>query len=185
MQSMMSEASLMKEMTDCYPHFEKFMRMKLNQSMVGTVEYQFFRGRYPHLAESIRLKREMGRLETKLKSEKRRSSRLQIKREINVTKAKLRKEGILKRLHGESKQEAIFRRHFMINALKRHISSLVMRGRATLRKVSAHTRSVMHRNLPPSLFDLKSLERAETGLALREWIQERQKKRRKQKPFSI
>jgi hypothetical protein len=152
--------------------------MKLERSMVEAAEYRPFCRRYPHLAESIRLKREIERLEKRLKSEKRSPSRLQIKREISVTKAKLRKERILKRIHGETKQEAIFRKRAGINTLKSRITH-------TLREFSAHTRRAMHIDLPPSLHNLKSLERAETGLALRDWIQDRHKKRRKQKAISL
>ncbi len=175
---MMLETSLMKEKMDYCSHYEKFMRMKLERSMVETAEYRPFCRRYPHLAESIRLKREIERLEKRLKPEKRSLSRLQIKREINVIKAKLRKERILKRIHGETKQEAIFRKRAGINTLKSRITH-------TLREFSAHTRRVMHIDLPPSLHNLKSLERAETGLALRDWIQDRHKKRRKQKTISL
>jgi hypothetical protein len=175
---MISETSLMKRKAKYDLYYEKFMRMKLERSIVETAEYRPFCRRYPHLAESIRLKREIGRLEKKLKSEKRSSLRLQIKREIDVTRAKLRKERILKRIHGESKQEAIFRKRAGINTLKSRLTH-------TLQKFSAHTRRVIHIDLPPSLHDLKSLERAETGLALREWIQGRRKKRRKQKTLSL
>ncbi|UCE28518.1 MAG: hypothetical protein JSV85_04345 [Candidatus Bathyarchaeota archaeon] len=154
------------------------MKMKLERSMVETAEYRPFCRRYPHLAETIRLERKIERLEKKLKSEKRSSLRLQIKRETNVTKAKLRKERILKRIHGESKQEAIFRRRAGINTLKSRITR-------TLQEFSAHARRVIHIDFPPSLHDLRSLEKAETGLALREWIQGRHRKRRKQKTLSL
>ena len=43
-----------------------------------------------------------------LKSEKHEGSEFKIKREITVTKSKLRKNNLFKRLHGENKHEAIF-----------------------------------------------------------------------------
>lgn len=172
----------MKEKTECYPYYEKLMKMKLEQSVEETTEYKVLAKRYPHLAESIRLKKEIGRLEKKQKSEKERSSRFQIRREMNATRAKLKKENILKRLHGESKQETIFHIHFIIGTSKEHISSLAMSGHMTLRKtyigLQKKLRRSMYRKLPPSIFDLKSLDTAEKGLALREWIQNRHKKRR-------
>jgi hypothetical protein len=172
----------MKEKAECYPYYEKLMKMKLEQSVIETAEYKVLAEHYPHLAESIRLKREIGRLKEKLKSEKERSLRFQIKREINVTRTKLKQENMLKRLHGESKQETIFRTHFIINTSKEHISSLVMKSRMTLQKkhvsVQKKLRRLMYRKLPPSVFDLKSLDTAEKGLALREWIQKHNKKRR-------
>ena len=178
---MASEVKLMKEKVECYPYYEKLMKMRFKQSVLETIEYKVLAEHYPHLAESIRLKREIERLKKRLKSEKERSSRFQIKREMNVTRAKLKKENMLKRLHGESKQEAIFRTHFIINTSKEHISSLAMKSRMTLRKthMSAHKklRMLMYRKLPPSVFDLKSLDTTEKGLALREWIQNHRKKR--------
>jgi len=158
------------------------MEMKLEQSMAKTTEYQVFAERYPHITESIKLKREMERLKKKLKSEKKRSSRFQIKREMNDIRTRLRKQSILKRLHGESKQEAIFHTHFIVDTSKKHVSSLATRCNMTLRKtytdVQKRLRRLMYRNLPPSVFDLKSLDTAEKGLALREWVQNRCKKRR-------
>jgi len=177
MQSLASEVKLMKEKAECYPYYEKLMKVKLEQSATETTEYKALAEHYPHLAESIRLKREMERLKEKLKSEKERPSRFQIKREMNVTRAKLKQENMLKRLHGESKQEAIFRTHFIIGTSKEHISSLVMTLRKAYTSVQKKLRMLMYRRLPPSVFDLKSLDTAEKGLALREWIQNHGKKR--------
>ncbi len=176
------DARLMKEKAECYPYYKKLMKMKLEQSVIETTEYKALAEHYPHLAESIKLKREMERLKEKLKSEKERSSRFQIKRELNVTGAKLKKENLRKRLRGESKQEAIFRTHFIINTSNERISSLATRSRMALRKTHRNIRKklrrFMYRKLPPSVFDLKSLDTTEKGLALREWIQGHNKKGR-------
>lgn len=139
--------------------------MKLEQSIEKTSEYHIFSKRYPHLAESIKLKRALQRLNNRLKTEKERSFRSQIKREINVTKTKLRKENILKRLYGESKQEAFFHTHFLLDTSKMYF-----------RKASKKLRRSMHKNLPPTIFDLRALDTADKALALREWIHERRKK---------
>ncbi|NIU82180.1 MAG: hypothetical protein GWN17_01265, partial [Candidatus Korarchaeota archaeon] len=146
----------MKEKAEFNQYYKKLMKMKLEQSMVETTEYKVLAEHYPHLAESIKLKREIERLKEKLKSEKERSSRFQIKRELNVTGAKLKQENMLKRLHGESKQEAIFRTHFIIGTSKEHISSLVMTLRKAYASVQKKLRMLMYRRLPPSVFDLKS-----------------------------
>ena len=163
----------MKEEAECYPYYEKLMKMKLEQPVVETTEYKVLAERYPHLAELIRLKRKIERLKKKLKSEKERSLKFQIKREINATKTKIKKENVLKRLHGESKQETIFR----IQLVR---SLLATRGYRILQKtyigVQKRARAT-HRKLPPTLFDLKSLDTAEKGLAVKEWIQNRHKKR--------
>jgi hypothetical protein len=177
MQSLASEVKLMKEKAEFNLYYEKLMKMKLEQSMVETIEYKVLAEHYPHLVESIRLKREIERLKERLNSEKERSSRFQIKREMNVTRAKLKQENMLKRLHGESKQEAIFRTHFIIGTSKEHISSLVMTLRKAYKSVQKRLRMLMYRRLPPSVFDLKSLDTTEKGLALREWIQNHRKKR--------
>jgi hypothetical protein len=178
MQSLASEVKLMKEKVECYPYYEKLMKMKLEQSVIEITEYKVLAEHYPHLAESIRLKREIGRLKEKLKSEKERPLRFQIKRELNVTKAKLKQENMLKRVHGESKQETIFRTHFIIGTSKEHISSLVTTLRKKHMSFQKKLRRLTYRKLPPSVFDLKSLDTTEKGLALREWIQDHHKKRR-------
>ena len=60
----------MKEQMNYYKHYEKFMKMNLEQSIVKTSEYRDFVEIYPHITESIRLKREIERLTKKMKSEK-------------------------------------------------------------------------------------------------------------------
>jgi hypothetical protein len=180
-QSLASEVKLMKEKTECYPYYEKLMKMKLEQSVVETTEYTVLAKRYPHLTESIRLKREIEGLKNKLKTEKERSSRFQIKREMNATRAKLKRENILKLLHGESKQETIFHIHFIIDTSKEHISLLAMRGHMILLKtyksVQKKIRRSMYRKLPPTVLDLKSLDTTEKGLAVKEWVQNRKKEK--------
>ena len=58
----------MKEKMEYYPHYKKFMGMKLEQSMVKTAEYQLFAERYPHIAESIRPKKRNGKIKGKTKN---------------------------------------------------------------------------------------------------------------------
>ena len=74
-----------------YKHYEKLMKMKLEESIVKTSEYHSFSEIYPRITESIRLKREIERLTNKLKNEKARSTKFKIKREISITKTKLTK----------------------------------------------------------------------------------------------
>ena len=170
----------MKDQMNYYKHYEKLMKMKLEESIVKTSEYHSFSEIYPRITESIRLKREIERLTNKLKSEKARSSKFKIKREITITKTKLKKNNLLKRLHGESKQEAIFQRKLKLGTTKMHVTSLAKKGYTTLRqatrKLRRKLRRSLHRNLPPSLFNLRELDVAEKGFALREWLQENRKK---------
>lgn len=170
----------MKDQMNYYKHYEKLMKMKLEESIVKTSEYHSFSEIYPRITESIRLKREIERLTNKLKSEKARSSKFKIKREITITKTKLKKNNLLKRLHGESKQEAIFQRKLKLGTTKMHVTSLAKKGYTTLRqatrKLRRKLRRLMHRHLPPSIFNLRELDVAEKGLALREWLQENRKK---------
>jgi len=163
-----------------YKHYEKLMKMKLEESIVKTSEYHSFSEIYPRITESIRLKREIERLTNKLKSEKVRSSKFKIKREITITKTKLKKNNLFKRLHGESKQEAIFQRKLKLGTMKMHVSSFAKKYQKILgqpiRNFQRKLRRSLHRNLPPSLFNLRELDVAEKGLALREWLQENRKK---------
>ena len=174
----------MKEIADYYPYYEKLIKMSLEEPIAEAPEYKVLAERYPHLAESIKLKRKIRRLKEKLRSLKERSVRFHIKREISRIETKLKQENIQKRLHGESKQEAIFNISFTIATFKGRISSLASSAHNTLWKAYMDIRSIdralhrlMYRKLPPSVFDLKSLDTAEKGLAVREWIQKRYKKR--------
>ena len=165
-----------------YKHYEKLMKMNLEESIVKTSEYHSFSEIYPRITESIRLKREIERLTNKMKSEKARSSKFKIKREITITKTKLKKNNMLKRLHGEGKQEAIFQRTLKLNSSKMHISSFAKKRYLTLEHAITNFRKKLrrsvHRHVPPSIFNLRELDASEKGLALREWIQENRKKSR-------
>jgi len=171
-----------KDQMNYYKHYEKLMKMELEQSIVKTSEYHSFSEIYPRITESIRLKREIERLTNKLESEKERSSKFKIKKEINIAKTKLRKNNLLKRLHGESKQEANFHRKLKLNTSKMYVSSFAKKRYMTLGHAITNFRKrlrrSMHRHLPPSIFNLRELDVSEKGLALREWVQENRKKDR-------
>lgn len=158
------------------------MKMELEQSIVKTSEYQSFSELYPHIAESLILKRKIKRLTNELKAEKHKGSKFKIKREISATKSKLRKNNLGKRLHGESKQEAIFHKKFKRKASKMRNSLVAKKYKKVLgqpiRNFQRKLRSTMHKKLPPTLFNLRELNVAEKGLALREWLQENRNKTR-------
>ena len=166
----------MKDQMKHYKHYERIMKMELEQSVIKTSDYQSFSELYPHIAESIRLKRKIERLTNELKSEKYKWSKFKIKREISVTKSTLRKNNLLKRLHGESKQEAIFHRKLKRSTSKLCYSLFMKKCRKSLgrpiRNFQRKLRRSMHKNIPPSLFNLRELDVAEKGLALKEWLQE-------------
>ncbi len=170
----------MNDQMKYHRYYEKFMKMELSQSIVKIPEYSNFSEYYPYIAESIRLKRIIKRLENKLKSEKVRSSKFKINRELDLTKTKLKKNNLFKRLHGESKQEAIFQRRYKLQYSRMRFSTLAGKYPKKLgqkiRKLWGKLRRLIHKNLPPSLFNLRELNTAEKGLALREWLQEKRKK---------
>ena len=151
--------------------------MEIENSLVETFEFKSFSESYPHIAESIRLRRKIERLTNILKSEKNKGSEFKIKREITVTKSKLRKNNLLKRLHGESKKESVFHRKFKRNRSKMRCSLFMKKFRTILgRPIRNFQRKLgrsMHKNLPPSLFNLRELDVTEKGLALREWLEEK------------
>ena len=167
----------MKDRLEHYKHYERIMKMKLEQSVVETFEFQSFSERYPHIAESIRLKRKIEKLTNILKSENHKELEFKIKREIAVTKSKLRKNNLHKRLHGERKQEAIFQRKFKRYRSKMHYSMLIKKFRTILGQPIRNFRTKLgrsiHKNLPPSLFNLRELDVTEKGLVLREWLEEK------------
>jgi len=166
-----------KDQLKYYRHYERIMKMDIEHSVVEIFEFQSFSESYPHIAESIRLKRKIERLTNILKSEKNKGSEFKIKREIAVTKSKLRKNNLLKRLYGESKKEALFHRQFKRNRSKMRYSLLMKKFRTILgRQIRNFQRKLgrsVHKNLPPSLFNLRELDVTEKGLALREWLEEK------------
>ena len=167
----------MKDLLQNYRIYEKIMKMGLEQSVAETFEFQSFSEIYPNMAESIRLKREIERLTKIMKSKKRTGSEFKIKKEIAITKSKLRKNKLLKRLHGESKQEASFHRKFKHSRSKMCYSWLMKKIRNSLgqpfRKFQRKLGRSMHKNLPPSVFNLRELDAAEKGIDVREWLQEK------------
>jgi hypothetical protein len=152
--------------------------MKLEESIMKTSEYHSLSKIYPRITESIRLKRDLKRLINKLKSEKSRSSKFKIKREIAITKSKLKKNNLFKRLHRENKPEAIFQRKLKTRKTKMYVSSFTKNGYTIFGQSLKKLKRSMHKNLPPSLFYLRELSATEKGLALRNWLQEKRKKNR-------
>jgi hypothetical protein len=169
-----------KDQMNYYKHYEKLMKMPLEQSIVKTHEYHSFSEVYPRITESIRLKRQIERLTNRLKSEKERSAKIRIKKEMDISKTKLRKNSLFKRLHGESKQEANFHRKLKLDASKMCVSSFAKKRYMTLAHAIINfrkkLRKSMHRRLPPSIFNLMELDVSDKGLTLREWVQENRKK---------
>ena len=153
------------------------MKTGLEQSVAETLEFQSFSEIYPNIAESIRLKREIEKLTKMMKSEKHKGLDFKIKKEITITKSKLRRNKMLKRLHGESKQESSFHRKFKRNRSKMRYSLLMKKFRNSLgqpvRKFQRKLGRSIHKNLPPSIFNLRELDAAEKGMAVREWLQKK------------
>lgn len=167
----------MKDQLNHYKLYEKIMKTGLEQSVTETLEFQSFSESYPSIAESIRLERKIERLTKMMKSEKRTGSEFKIKKEIAITKSKLRKNNLLKRLHCEGKQEASFHRKFKRKHSKMRYSLLMKkfwnRLGQPVRKLQRKLVRSMHKNLPPSLFNLRELDATEKGMAVKEWLQEK------------
>jgi hypothetical protein len=154
--------------------------MSLEETIEDTPEYKALYEHYPHITKSIRLRREKKRLK-KLNSLDKGSVRLYHKRQMLEIKEHLDREKTFKRLFGENKQEKIFNRRFKFENIKENVSSLNSSLNRTfnntIKKIYGNLRSfnqrksrLLHRNLLPTLFDLRSLDVNEKGLAVREWI---------------
>jgi len=166
----------MTEKNDYYFFFKKLTRMSLDETIEDTHEYKALYEHYPHITKSIRLRREKERLK-KINSLDKGAARLHNKRQMLEIKEQLEREKILKRLLGESKQEKMFNIRFTFENTKERVSSLNRRYNTKLRKMRGNLRSfnqsinrLLHRKLPPTLFDLGSLDVNEKGLAVREWV---------------
>lgn len=168
----------MKEREDYFPYYKKLVKMSLKEPIAEAPEYKILAERYPHLAKSIKLKREIRILKEKLRSLEERSVRFQIKREIKRIETKLKQENVQKRLHGESKQATFFNISFTIATFIERISASASSARSILREAYIDIRSINRALFPPTVFDLRSLDTAENGLKVREWIKKHHTKRR-------
>ena len=156
------------------------MKMDPEQLISSNFDFQNFSELYPFIAESIRLERKINRLNNLLKSEKHKGAEFKIKKEITTTKTELKKNNLYKRLHGENKHEAIFRRRFKRNRSKNRYSLRIKNFRTIfgrpIRGAQKKIGTFMHNNLPPSLFNLRELTIEEKGLAIKEWLKEKRTK---------
>ena len=160
-----------------YKHYENLMKLGPEQPIIETLDYHRFFEVYPNIAESIRLKRKLAQLTKELKSEKRQGTKFQIKQKIRVTKSELKKNSLRKRLHGDCKQEKIFSKKFKHKTSKKRHSQVKKKignkiGQP-LGAFSLRVRRSMHKNLPPTLFNLGEHDVSEKGLALKEWLHEK------------
>ena len=153
------------------------MNLNLNRSIIKTPEYQILSRIYPNITESIKLEREMKRLSNKLKSKKEKSTEFRIKREITIIRGKMRKNKLLKRLHGESKKEAIFRKTMKLGLSNKIFTSLSKKYHSVFVRRITFFRKKIRENLPPTIFSLRELDVTEKGMELSEWIRETRKKK--------
>lgn len=166
----------MNETDEHYLYYEKLMRSLPDVQIDQTEEYRALAKHYPYLSKSILLGKRLEKLRSDLKSVKERSARLQIRKEMDTIASELKRHNILKALHEESKVEAKFRRRFAIRAGVQRLRSIVQRIHFVTSKLQERSRRAQLSRiskLPPSMFDLRSLDPLDRSLALREWIQRR------------
>jgi len=180
----------MKETDQYYLYYEKLMKMAPQAAIEDTPEYQALAARYPHLSESIKARKELQMLNGELKSAKEKSTRHQIHRKMKNLVRDMRRLDVSKRLHGESGRETKYRRRFAVAAANQRLASMAQQARTAytslqnkLEEQSRKARLSRASKLPPSLFDLRSLDSTDRGLALREWVENRRIKTKRQRSF--
>jgi hypothetical protein len=170
------ERQLLNERDNHYSHYKKLVKMNLQENIEKTHEYKILSKNFPHIAESIRLKKDNEKLKQELKTMKRRSDILQQKRKMNAIKTKIRRENLLKRLYGEYQKETRFNMRLKFDISKEYISSLrnsLRKGYSGFRSFDRTLSKLLSKRLPPVISDLGSLDMAEKGLAIREWVKRR------------
>jgi hypothetical protein len=164
----------MKDQLKHYRLYKRIMKAELEQSLEETVEFKIFFRIYPRISESIRLKRRIRQLDKKLKSKEYEGSEFKIKRSIALTKSKLRKNNLFKRLHGENKTETLFQKKLKRKRWRSRSSLFLKKIRTRLgqpfRKAQKKQGRSVSQNLPPSLFNLRVKDMTERGMVLREWL---------------
>lgn len=162
----------LKKKVNYYPFYEKLAKMPLERSVVETVEFQVLARAYPLLAESVKLKKNIEKLHKKSKSLKMGPLKFQIKKEIARIEAKLKREKVRERIRGESGQESVFLARLRITTVKERCFTLARRLVLTLKKL----RSNISGRFLSSVFDLKSIYVVERSLAMSEWVHKHRKK---------
>lgn len=177
---MLLSGVVVSEQMKQYRNYERIMKMELWQPVVETLEFKQFSQVYPNIAQSIVLKRKIQHLTNELKSDDFKGSKFKLKREISKAKSKLKKNKLTKGLHGENKQESVFQKKYKrkirkarSKAFRKKVKNRISRPFTKFRK---RLSSFMHRNLPPSVFNLNSMDISERGFELREWLKQKRKK---------
>ncbi len=167
----------MKYDKEYYSYYKKLMRIGIGQPINETSEYKILSQHYPHLARCIALKREIHRLNEQFRSDKRIQKRLHVSRDIHILRVSLRKEQSTKKLRGESKIESVFRVILIRDTVREKILSFLVKNHdavlTSYMKMCRMLRNLMRRTLPPSAFELRSLDVREKGEMLIEWVHKR------------
>lgn len=170
-----------------YLCYEALMRVA-PEKLLEAPEYKDLAARYPHIAKSVELRKDIERLKEKARSAEDGWTKLQVMRQTRRLNGQLKRQDVLKRLHGENRQEARFQTRYTITKLRRRLYSLALRVRKVcqdslsaarlnlqekLREQSLRSRRARIERLPPSLYDLRSIDPVDKRLALAEWIEKR------------
>ncbi|UCH37364.1 MAG: hypothetical protein JSV76_06730 [Candidatus Bathyarchaeota archaeon] len=164
----------MNENGDRYFFYKKLITQSLDKTIENTAEYKSLSKCYPHLVRSIELMREKNKLSQKIKSLKG-SAKLLERGKMFAIDARLRRINMLKRLFGENQPETKYKIRFALERLRtssqESASSLSRKSHNAKRLFDQKRQDFLRRNLPPQIFDLKSLDMIEKGSVLREWVQ--------------
>jgi len=168
----------MKEKNDYYLFYSKLMQLSLEETVEDVPEYKSLYESYPHIAESIKLRRETKKLKKKIKSSENGSERIHKRIEMFAIKEKLRMENINKNLFGENKLQTRFDRRFKFETSKQKIYQVKKRVNATFKNAHINLRSKERKirrfllgKLPPVIPNLGSLDISEKYLDVKEWIE--------------
>ena len=152
------------------------MQLSLEETVEDVPEYKLLYESYPHVAESIKLRRESKKLKKKIKSSKNGSERIQRRIEMFAIKEKLRMENINKNLFGENKLQTRFDRRFKFETskqktyqLKKRVNDTFKNAHINLRSKEQKIRMFLRRKLPPVIPNLGSRDISEKCLDVKEW----------------
>jgi hypothetical protein len=166
----------MNETNEYYLYYKKLIQLSLEEPVEDVPEYKSLYESYPHIAESIKLRRETKKLKKKIKSSENGSERIQKRIEMFAIKEKLRMANINKNLFGENKLQNRFNRRFKFETSKQKTYQLKKRVNATfknahiiLRSKERKIRRFLRKKLPPIIPNLGSLDISEKCLDVKEW----------------
>lgn len=172
----------MNETDRYYQHYKK-IRTAIKGDLEHNAEYRALHEQYPHITKTILLNMKKKKTKQRIKTLKG-GAQLREKRKILEIQSRLVVEKILKRIHGENKQEIRYKIRLKLDNSREEILKCKMivitnfsNRYSSLKVLKRGFNRVIHKTIcgriHPVLFNLGSRNVIENNLVLREWVKKK------------